>query len=100
MIYACLIERRAINRCGDDWTSLDGERRGTWWRIWKLIAQELTPLITLSQCWDLQAWPAALTALAERKRKRKLQALPLEVVVWLDRLAPTTNDTLMSSVTL
>ena len=100
MLYACLIERRAINRCGDDWTSLDGERRGTWWRIWKLIAQELTPLITLSQCWDLKAWPAALTALAERKRKRKLQSLPLKVVVWLHGLAPTTNQTLTGGVTL
>lgn len=31
-----------------------------------MIKQELTPLITLTQCWDLKAWPAALTALAER----------------------------------
>ena len=94
LIYACLIERRAVNRCGDDWTSLDGERRGTWWRIWKLIAQELIPLITLSQCWDLRAWSAALNALAERKRKRKLQSLPTEVVIWLHQLEPTTNNTL------
>lgn len=98
LLYACLIERRAIHRCGDDWTSLDGERRGTWWRIWKLIAQELTPLITLSQCWDLKAWPAALTALAERKRKRKLQSLPIAVVVWLHGLAPTMNQTLTGGV--
>lgn len=97
LIYACLIERRAINRCGDDWTSLDGERRGTWWRIWKLIAQELIPLITLSQCWDLRAWPSALNALAERKRKRKLQSLPTEVVIWLHQPAPTTNNTLTNS---
>ena len=99
LLYACLIERRALHRCGDDWTSLDGERRGTWWRIWKLIAPELTPLITLSQCWDLKAWPAALTALAERKRKRKLQSLPLAVVGWLHGLAPTTNQTLTGGVT-
>ena len=86
LLYACLIERRALRRCGPDWTSrLDGERRGTWWRVWKLLRQELTPLITLAQCWDLRAWPAALTAMAERKRKRKLQTLPLEVVVWLNQ---------------
>ena len=83
LLYACLIARRAWRRCGYDWTSLDGERRGTWWRVWKLLKQELTPLITLAQCWDLRAWPAALTALAERKRKRKLQTLPPEVVSWL-----------------
>jgi hypothetical protein len=100
LLYACLIERRAINRCGDAWTSLDGARRGTWWRIWKLIAQELTPLITLSQYWDLTVWPAALDALAERKRKRKLQSLPTEVVVWLYGLAPTTNQTGMGSVAM
>lgn len=98
LIYACLIEQRAINRCGADWTSLDGERRGTWWRIWKMMTQELTPLITLSQCWDVRAWPAALNALAERKRKRKLQSLPTEVVIWLHQLAPTTNNTLMRTV--
>lgn len=98
LIYACLIERRAINRCGPDWTSLDTERRGTWWRVWKMIEQEFTPLITLSQYWDLSAWPAALTALAERKRKRKLQSLPKEVVIWLRQLAPTTNNTFESTV--
>lgn len=97
LIYACLIERRAISRCGTDWTSLDGERQGTWWRVWKLIVQEITPLITLSQCWDFSAWPSALNALAERKRKRKLQSLPTEVVVWLHQPAPTSNSTLTNS---
>lgn len=97
MIYVCLIERRAINRCGLDWTKLDGERRGTWWRVWKMIRQELTPLITLSQCWDLSAWPAALTALAERKRKRRLQSLPAEVVIWLHQSTPATGNTLRST---
>lgn len=83
LVYACLIARRASRHCGDDWTSLDGERRGTWWRVWKMIQEQIRPLITLAQCWDLGAWPAALTALAERKRKRRLQTLPLEVVIWL-----------------
>ena len=94
LIYACLIERRARTRCGSDWTHLDGERRGTWWRVWKMIQQELTPLITLSPGWDLSAWPAALTALAERKRKRRLQTLPAEVVIWLQRPAQMTDFTL------
>lgn len=98
LIYVCLIERRAINRCGPDWTSLDTGRRGTWWRVWKIIKQELTPLITLSQCWDLSAWPAALTALAERRRKRKLQSLPKEVCIWLHWSTQTTNNTLRGTV--
>jgi DDE family transposase len=94
LIYACLIERRAIKRCGPDWTRLDGERRGTWWRVWKMIAQEILPLITLSACWKESAWPAALKALAERQRQRRLQVLPTEVVVWLQQPAQATDFTL------
>ena len=85
LLYACLIERRAGRRCGSAWTRLDGERAGSWWRVWRLIRDELTPLITLSQCWDVEAWPAALTALAERPRKRRLQRLPAAVVLWLQK---------------
>jgi hypothetical protein len=62
-----------------------------------MIKQELTPLITLSQCWDLSAWPAALSAMAERKRKRELQSLPKEVRIWLHRSIQTTNSTLRST---
>lgn len=85
MLYACLIERRAHRRCGPDWTRMDNERSGSLWRVWRLIRDELTPLITLSQCWDLSAWPAALTALAEGRRKRRLQRLPTSVVLWLQK---------------
>ena len=85
LLYALLIERRAGRRCGPQWTRLDGERDGSWWRVWRLIRDELTPLITLSQCWDMESWPAALTALAERPRKRRLQTLPSSVVLWLQK---------------
>ena len=94
LVYACLLERRCRRRCGPEWTRLDSERRGTWWRVWKLMQQELAPLITLAQCWDEAAWPAALMALAERKRKRRLQALPTEVVIWLHRPPQATNKDL------
>jgi hypothetical protein len=90
MLYACLIERRAEWRCGPTWTRLDKERSGSLWRVWRLIRDELMPLITLSQCWDLRDWPAALTALAERPRKRRLQRLSPTVVCWLQKPpAPT-----------
>jgi hypothetical protein len=92
MLYACLIERRAHRRCGPDWTRMDSERRGSWWRVWRLIRDELMLLITLSQCWDLEAWPAALTALAEGRRKRRLQRLPPSVVLWM-RKPPMPNQT-------
>lgn len=94
LLYACLIERRAGRRCGPEWTRLDGERSGTWWRVWRLIRDELTPLITLSQCWDSRAWPAALLALTERRRKRRLQRLPAAVVLWLQK-PPVPNPTIM-----
>jgi hypothetical protein len=93
LLYACLIERRAGRRCGPEWTRLDGERSGSWWRVWRLIRDELTPLMTLSQCWELEAWPAALTALAERPRKRRLQRLSSSVVLWLQK-PPVTTPTL------
>ncbi len=94
LLYAGLLERRCRRRCGPEWTRLDQERRGTWWRVWQLMVQEITPLITLVQCWDLSAWPAALEVLAERQRKRRLQALPAAVVVWLQRPAHVTDKAL------
>lgn len=90
LLYACLIEQRAGRRCGAEWTQLAGARAGSWWRVWRLIRDELTPLITLAQCWDIKAWPAALTALAERPRKRRLQRLPSAVVLWLQKPSVTT----------
>ena len=66
--------------------------------MWKLLAQELVPLLTLSPCWDLRAWPAALTARAERPRQRTLQALPLAVVSWLYQPVPTTDKGLREVV--
>ena len=82
-LYACLLERRAIRRCGPDWTRLDRVRRGSWWRVWQLLRDELTPRITLAPCWDEAAWPQVLTALAERPRRRRLPTLSTIVVRWL-----------------
>jgi hypothetical protein len=83
LLYAGLLERRAARRCGPDWTRLDAPRRGSWWRVWQLLRDEVAPLITLAQCWDEAAWPQALTALAERPRRRRLQTLSTIVVRWL-----------------
>lgn len=94
LIYASLLERRARRRCGPEWTRLDTERSGTWWRVWKMIQREIAPLITLEQCWAEESWPAALRVLAERRRKRRLQSLPAEVVVWLRRPAQVVDRTL------
>lgn len=94
LLYACLLEARARRRGGTDWTALEGARRGTWWRVWRLVQDELTPLITLAACWGETAWTAALRALAERPRRRRLQQLPAAFVVWLQRPAPPSETVL------
>lgn len=91
LLFAGLLERRAVRCCGVDWTRMDGVRRGSWWRVWQLLRDALTPLITLAQCWDWKVWPAALTALAERPRQRRLQSLSTIVVRWLQ--APSVGVT-------
>jgi DDE family transposase len=85
LIYAGLLERRVRRSCPEAWSQLDQPRRSTHWRLWKLMQKEVEPLITLPGCWEIEAWPAALKSLAERPRKRRLQELPTEVVVWLQR---------------
>ncbi len=91
LLYAGLLERRARRRCPQEWSYLDQPRRSTHWRLWKMIQREVEPLITLSEFWKPEAWPAALKALAERPRKRRLQTLPAEVVVWLRRPIEVVN---------
>lgn len=83
LIYAALVERRLRRRCPQDWGGLDQQRPATYWRMWKLIQKEVEPMIALPECWHEQSWAAAQKALAERPRKRRLQSLPKEVVVWL-----------------
>jgi Transposase DDE domain len=83
LIYATLIEGRLRRRCPQDWGGLDQQRPATYWRMWKLTQKEVEPMITLSECWQEQSWAAAQKALAERPRRRRLQSLPKEVVVWL-----------------
>jgi hypothetical protein len=85
LIYAYLLERRVRRSCPDDWSQLDQTRCATHWRLWKLMQKAVEPLITLPMCWKVEAWPAALKSLAERPRKRRLQTLPIKVVVWLQR---------------
>ncbi len=83
LIYALLLERRLRRRCGLEWGRLDAARDATWWRLWKLQQQELQPLISGVQSWRLSQWQAALRAVTERGRKRKLQTLPAQAVAWL-----------------
>ena len=82
LLYAVILERRA-RRYGTgkwDWLELSTERKGTLWRVYKMAHLQIIPLISGSIFWSKEDWEAALKALSERRRKRKLQTIPLEVV--------------------
>jgi hypothetical protein len=80
LLYALMLERRMRRRLGDHWSQLDHERVATWWRVWGMLKEEITPLITGSLFWKEDAWEVCLKVLAERPRRRKLQQLPPEVI--------------------
>jgi hypothetical protein len=80
LLYALMLERRMRRRLGDHWSPLDHERVATWWRVWGMLREEITPLITGSLFWKEEAWESCLKVLAERPRRRKLQQLPPEVI--------------------
>jgi len=83
LLYALLVEGRALNRVGNDWMRMIGPRRATCWRLWKLIAAEIKEAILNTVAWDSFDWREMLNVLGERKRKRKLQLIPDAVVQWL-----------------
>jgi len=83
LIFAVLVERRAIKRLGNEWTQMIHSRKTTGWRIWKLIAAEIKEAILNSAAWSAWDWKAILRALSERRRTRRLQVIPAEVARWL-----------------
>jgi hypothetical protein len=80
LLYALVVERRARRQLGADWSRLDGERRGTFWRVWKLIKDQAGVHILGVEAWRAEGWEACLKVLMERRRRRKLQRLPDEVI--------------------
>ena len=77
----CLgVERRARRRLGADWSRLDGERRGTFWRVWKLSQDEVSVHILGVEAWREEGWEACMKVIMERPRRRKLQRLPDAVI--------------------
>ncbi len=80
LLYALLVERRARRRLGADWSRLDGARRGTFWRVWKLIQDEVSVHILGVEAWHEAGWAACVKVIMERPRRRQLQCLPDEVI--------------------
>lgn len=83
LLFAVLVERRAMNRLGNLWTQMTKKRTASWWRVWKLIAVQLQGVILNTAQWSQWDWRAVLRALSERKRRRRLQVIPAEVAEWL-----------------
>ena len=83
LLYAILLERRLRRRCGPEWGRLDQARSISWWRLWKLMREELVFYITGVQYWTMNQWQAALRAVTERRRRRRLQMIPPQVIEWL-----------------
>ena len=83
LLFAVMLERRAVRRLGNEWVQMNGLRPMSWWRVWKLMAKEMIEVVLATTGWESWDWQAVLRSLAERKRKRKLQGIPAEVVEWL-----------------
>jgi hypothetical protein len=83
LLFAVLVERRAMARLGNEWTQMLDSRQASWWRVWKLIAKEVIAAVLNPAAWSEWDWKAVLRALAERRRKRKLQVVPAAVTEWL-----------------
>ena len=80
LLYALVVERRARRQFGADWSRLDEERRGTFWRVWKLIQDEVGVHVLGVEAWREEGWEACMKVIMERPRRRKLQRLPDEVI--------------------
>ena len=88
LLYAVLVEKLAVKRCGNQWAQMKEGRRATWWRIWQMLRDEVKELIMDTTQWAGMDWQAVLRALSERGRKRKLQFLPQESLNWLQADPP------------
>lgn len=77
LLYAQLLERYARRQVGPHWGRLDQPRTATPWRLWKLLKRPLDTLISGVMCWDMGRWHECQRRLAERRRQRRLQQVPL-----------------------
>ena len=64
-LYALLIERRA---------GKSGKVKELAWRVGKLVAEQVRPLITQIRSWKREYVKSALKQLRERKRRRRRQS--------------------------
>lgn len=85
MIYALLVETISVERCGSHWTQMTRKSGGTWFRVWRLIGDELSESILGTTQWRELEWRLMLKVIWERRRKRRLQRLAQPLRRWLQR---------------
>jgi len=86
ILYQLIVDHAMRTTFGAVWGSLDQERRGTWWRFYKLVKARLDAILLAQWTWDIVRVRACFHVLMERPRKRKLQCLPHRVVELQERL--------------
>ena len=99
LLYALLLERRARASFGESWARLDAARRGTWWRVFKMMRDQVDLLITQASRWRPEAFPAALEVLLERPRRRKLHSVSIGLLELRTRLCAGPMDKFLLSTT-
>lgn len=84
LLYALMLQRRHERIYGKDREmELGTARLHTCWREWQLLLEPVRTLIVSSFYWRTDVEPEMRQALRERKRRRRLQHLPREVLHWL-----------------
>ena len=94
LLHALVVDRRARRQLGAEWSRLDGERRGTFWRVWKLIHDEVRVHILGVEAWREEGWELCVKVIMERPRRRKRQCLPDEVIDVYDGLPISDHEEL------
>ena len=81
ILYVLLVEHAMRIAFGSEWSRLDRERHGTWWRLYKLLKAKGDAIVLAQWSWRREAVAACWQVLMERPRRRKLQRLPHRVAV-------------------
>ena len=84
LLYAALTEKIMQQRFPAACRRMDAPRSLTDWRLWRTAADELKAGIKACFPPQMQFTKDCLRSLTERPRKRKLQALPSEVMDWIE----------------
>jgi hypothetical protein len=86
LLDALVIETHLNRHAKPDWNRLDQPRRGTPWRLLKIIRQQVESWILDPQRQRVAHWEACCDVLQERPRRRRLQRLPERVIGMLHGL--------------